>query len=66
MQIRKSHTDDEASNNQKVKESTGDSDLANAANKADDLLSRIDEATAQKSKGHYEVACCGIRIWIED
>lgn len=43
---------------------TDDPTLKGAADKAKDVLAKLDEQS-KKKKGHYE-ECCGVRYWVED
>lgn len=44
---------------------TDDKSLRDAASKGNDIVKRLEEASAPKKKRGRWVECCGVREWVE-
>lgn len=65
MQKQHDWDDDEATNKPKAGQLQNIPEAKNAAQKAKDLLNKLEQVTKPKKTGHWEV-CCGVRRWVED
>lgn len=64
MNVQKQHDFDDDADKPKGGQLQDDPAARAAAQKAKELLNRLDQKAKQK-KGHWEM-CCGVRRWVED